>query len=137
MTAAETGHLVFGTLHTTGAVKTIDRIIDALPVEEREQTKSFLAQSLLAVVTQMLVKSHDGRGRRAICEIMVMTKAIGMAWATIQTILRMRAGASGISPGELEQCHTTFAHLKPGTARQVLEFQNKQHRASRFGRSAA
>jgi twitching motility protein PilT len=77
MTAAETGHLVFGTLHTTGAVKTIDRIIDALPVEEREQTKSFLSQSLLAVVTQILVKSADGRGRRAICEVMVMTKAIG------------------------------------------------------------
>lgn len=76
MTAAETGHLVFGTLHTTGAVKTIDRIIDALPIEEREQTKSFLAQSLLAVVTQILVKSADGRGRRAICEVMVMTKAI-------------------------------------------------------------
>src|SRR5215470_1631869 len=45
MTAAETGHLVLGTLHTTGAVKTIDRIIDALPIEEREQTKSFLSQS--------------------------------------------------------------------------------------------
>src|SRR5688572_21634662 len=76
MTAAETGHLVLGTLHTTGAVKTIDRIIDALPVEEREQTKSFLAQSLLAVVTQVLVKTTDGHGRKAICEVMVMTKAI-------------------------------------------------------------
>ena len=65
MTAAETGHLVLGTLHTTGAVKTIDRIIDALPVEEREQTKSFLSQSLLAVVTQILVKTADGRGRKA------------------------------------------------------------------------
>jgi len=76
MTAAETGHLVLGTLHTTGAVKTIDRIIDALPVEEREQTKSFLAQSLLAVVTQVLVKTIDGRGRKAVCEVLVMTKAI-------------------------------------------------------------
>jgi len=76
MTAAETGHLVLGTLHTTGAVKTIDRVIDALPVEEREQTKSFLAQSLLAVVTQVLVKTADVRGRKAICEIMIMTKAI-------------------------------------------------------------
>ena len=75
MTAAETGHLVLGTLHTTGAVKTIDRIIDALPVEEREQTKSFLAQSLLAVVTQVLIKTADARGRKAICEVMVMTKA--------------------------------------------------------------
>jgi twitching motility protein PilT len=85
MTAAETGHLVFGTLHTTGAVKTIDRIIDALPVEEREQTKSFLAQSLLAVITQILVKSADARGRRALCEIMVMTKAIAKLIQTDQT----------------------------------------------------
>src|SRR3979490_1747026 len=85
MTAAETGHLVLGTLHTTSAVKTIDRVIDALPVEEREQTKSFLAQSLLAVVTQLLVKSHDGRSRRAICEIMVMTKAIAKLITSDQT----------------------------------------------------
>jgi twitching motility protein PilT len=76
MTAAETGHLVLGTLHTTSAVKTIDRIIDALPVEEREQTKSFLSQSLLAVITQVLVKTADSRGRKAICESLVMTKAI-------------------------------------------------------------
>ena len=76
MTAAETGHLVLGTLHTTSAVKTIDRIIDALPVEEREQTKSFLAQSLLAVVTQVLIKTADAHGRKAICEVLVMTKAI-------------------------------------------------------------
>jgi twitching motility protein PilT len=85
MTAAETGHLVLGTLHTTGAVKTIDRIVDALPVEEREQTKSFLAQSLLAVVTQVLIKTADARGRKAICEVMVMTKAIGKLIQTDQT----------------------------------------------------
>ena len=85
MTAAETGHLVLGTLHTTSAVKTIDRMIDALPAEEREQTKSFLSQSLLAVITQLLVKSHDGRGRRAICEIMLMTKAIAKLIMTDQS----------------------------------------------------
>jgi twitching motility protein PilT len=85
MTAAETGHLVLGTLHTTSAVKTIDRIIDALPVEQREQTKSFLAQSLLAVVTQVLVKSSDGHGRRAICEVLMMTKAIAKLIQSEQT----------------------------------------------------
>ncbi|MGA2563735.1 MAG: PilT/PilU family type 4a pilus ATPase [Steroidobacteraceae bacterium] len=85
MTAAETGHLVLGTLHTTSAVKTIDRLIDALPAEEREQTKSFLSQSLLAVVTQILVKSAEGRGRRAIVEVMVMTKAIAKLVSTDQT----------------------------------------------------
>jgi twitching motility protein PilT len=77
MTAAETGHLVLGTLHTTSAVKTIDRIIDALPIEEREQTKSFLSQSLVAVITQVLVKRTDSRSRKAICEVMVMNRAIG------------------------------------------------------------
>ena len=85
MTAAETGHLVLGTLHTTSAVKTVDRIIDALPVEEREQTKSFLAQSLLAVVTQVLLKTPDGHGRRAICEVLMMTKAIAKLIQTEQT----------------------------------------------------
>ena len=85
MTAAETGHLVLGTLHTTGAVKTIDRIIDALPGELREQTKGFLAMSLKAVVTQILVKTPDGRGRRAILEILVNTRAIAKLIQTDQT----------------------------------------------------
>ena len=69
----------------TSATKTIDRVIDALPVEEREQTKSFLAQSLLAVVTQVLVKGSENRGRRAICEVMVMTKAIAKLIQSDQT----------------------------------------------------
>jgi twitching motility protein PilT len=85
MTAAETGHLVLGTLHTTSAVKTIDRMVDALPSEEREQTKSFLAQGLLGVVTQVLVRTPDLRGRRAVCEVMTMNKAIGKLIMTDQT----------------------------------------------------
>ena len=85
LTAAETGHLVLGTLHTTGAVKTIDRVIDALPGELREQTKSFLSMSLKAVVTQVLCKTPDGRGRRAIVEILVNTRAIAKLITTDQT----------------------------------------------------
>jgi twitching motility protein PilT len=85
MTAAETGHLVLGTLHTTSAVKTIDRMVDALPAEEREQTKSFLAQGLLGVVTQVLVRTPDLRRRRAVCEVMTMNKAIGKLIMTDQT----------------------------------------------------
>lgn len=77
MTAAETGHLVLGTLHTTSAVKSIDRIIDAVPIEQREQSKTFLSQSLLGVLTQVLVKLPEGPGRRAVIESMVMTRAIG------------------------------------------------------------
>ncbi len=77
MTAAETGHLVLGTLHTSTAVKSIDRIIDAVPIEQREQSKTFLAQSLLGVLTQILVKVPEGHGRKAVIESMVMTRAIG------------------------------------------------------------
>jgi twitching motility protein PilT len=85
MTAAETGHLVLATLHTTGAAKTIDRIIDALPGELREQTKAFLSMSLKAVVTQVLVKTPDGRGRRGIFEILVNNRAISKLITTDQT----------------------------------------------------
>ncbi|NNF16690.1 MAG: Flp pilus assembly complex ATPase component TadA, partial [Gammaproteobacteria bacterium] len=85
MTAAETGHLVLGTMHTTGAVKSIDRILDALPSDEREQAKSFLAQSLQAVVSQILVKTPDNKGRKAVLEIMVMTRAIAKLIANDQT----------------------------------------------------
>jgi len=85
MTAAETGHLVLGTLHTTSATKTIDRIIDALPAEQREQTKSFLAQSLQAVVTQILVKAHEGQGRKAIIEVMLTTRSIAKCIMSDQT----------------------------------------------------
>ena len=85
MTAAETGHLVLGTLHTTSAVKSMDRIIDALPAEQREQTKSFLAHSLHAVVTQTLVKTPDNRARRAIVEVLIMNRAIAKLIMTEQT----------------------------------------------------
>jgi len=69
--------------------------------------------------------------------IMVVVKAIGMTWPTAKAILRMCAGPRGISPGELDQCLDTFSRLKRMTARQVLEFQNKHARRTRFGRSAA
>lgn len=85
MTAAETGHLVLGTLHTTSAVKSIDRIVDALPGELREQTKSFLSQSLKAVVTQVLIKTPDGRGRKAIMEVLVNNRAISKLIMTDQS----------------------------------------------------
>jgi twitching motility protein PilT len=76
MMAAETGHLVLGTLHTTSATKTLDRILDALPTEQRAQGTVFLAQGLRGIVSQTLVRTADGRGRRAIVEVLVMTPAI-------------------------------------------------------------
>ncbi len=76
MIAAETGHLVLGTLHTANATKTLDRIIDALPAEQKLQGMTSLSQNLRGVISQTLVRTTDGRGRKAICEIMVMTPAI-------------------------------------------------------------
>ena len=62
MTAAETGHLVFGTLHTSSAAKTIDRIIDVFPAEEKEMVRAMLSESLQAVISQTLCKTKDGIG---------------------------------------------------------------------------
>ena len=76
MTAAETGHLVFGTLHTSSAAKTIDRIIDVFPAEEKEMVRAMLSESLQAVISQTLCKTKDGQGRVAAHEIMLGTNAI-------------------------------------------------------------
>lgn len=75
LTAAETGHLVFGTLHTTSAAKTIDRVVDVFPGDEKSMVRSMLSESLLAVVSQALVKKIGG-GRIAAHEIMLGTSAI-------------------------------------------------------------
>jgi twitching motility protein PilT len=76
LTAAETGHLVFGTLHTNSAAKTIDRIIDVFPTGQQQQIRSMLAESLRGVVAQTLFARADGAGRVAAYEIMRCTKAI-------------------------------------------------------------
>jgi len=76
MTAAETGHLVFGTLHTSSAAKTVDRIIDVFPAAEKEMIRAMLSESLRAVISQTLCKTKDGNGRVAAHEIMIGTPAI-------------------------------------------------------------
>lgn len=75
LTAAETGHLVFGTLHTTSAAKTIDRVIDVFPAEEKDMVRSMLSESLQAVISQTLMKRVNG-GRVAAHEIMIGTPAV-------------------------------------------------------------
>jgi twitching motility protein PilT len=76
LSAAETGHLVFGTLHTNTAAKTIDRIIDVFPTDQQEQVRAMLSESLKGVVCQQLLKTADGKGRTAALEIMIGTPAI-------------------------------------------------------------
>ncbi len=94
LTAAETGHLVFGTLHTSSAAKTIDRIIDVFPPAEKEMVRAMLSESLQAVISQTLCKTKDGQGRVAAHEIMLATNAIrhlireskvAQMYSTIQT----------------------------------------------------
>lgn len=75
LTAAETGHLVFGTLHTTSAPKTIDRIVDVFPAAEKEMVRSMLSESLQAVISQTLLRKRNG-GRVAAHEILIGTRAI-------------------------------------------------------------
>jgi twitching motility protein PilT len=76
ITAAETGHLVFGTLHTTGSARTVDRIIDSFPKEQQEQIRAQLALSIIAVISQVLVPRCDRKGVIAAFEIMLNTPAI-------------------------------------------------------------
>lgn len=76
LSAAETGHLVFGTLHTSSAAKTVDRIIDVFPAAEKEMVRSMLSESLRAVISQTLCKTKDEQGRVAAHEIMIGTPAI-------------------------------------------------------------
>lgn len=96
LTAAETGHLVFGTLHTTSAAKTIDRIVDVFPAEEKEMVRAMLSESLQAVISQALLKNLSG-GRVAAHEIMICSSAIrnlirenktAQMYSTIQTGLQ-------------------------------------------------
>src|SRR5580700_6590872 len=76
ITAAETGHLVFGTLHTSGAASTINRILDAFPTDQQEMVRTQLAGNLVSVISQALVPKADGKGRIAAFEIMIMNPAI-------------------------------------------------------------
>jgi len=105
LTAAETGHLVFGTLHTSSAAKTIDRIIDVFPAAEKDMTRSMLSESLQAVISQTLLKKSGG-GRVAAHEIMIGTSAIrnliredkvAQMYSAIQTGL-------GVGMQTLDQC---------------------------------
>jgi twitching motility protein PilT len=105
LTAAETGHLVFGTLHTTSAAKTIDRIVDVFPAAEKDMVRSMLSESLQAVISQTLLKKNGG-GRVAAHEIMLGTPAIrnlireakvAQMYSSIQT-----GGAIGMQT--LDQC---------------------------------
>jgi twitching motility protein PilT len=107
ISAAETGHLVFGTLHTTGAAQTVDRIIDAFPTDQQEQVRSQLAQGLVAVISQVLLPRIDKPGRVAAFEIMIATSSIQ---ALIRDAKTFRI-TSELQTGSKHGMNTLDAHL--------------------------
>ena len=108
LTAAETGHLVFGTLHTSSAAKTIDRVIDVFPAAEKEMVRSMLSESLKAVISQSLLKTKDGSGRVAAHEIMIGTPAIKNLIREAKVAQMQSAIQTGSNLGmqTLDQCLT-------------------------------
>ncbi|QJD29860.1 type IV pilus twitching motility protein PilT [Methylococcus geothermalis] len=118
LTAAETGHLVFGTLHTSSAAKTIDRIVDVFPAAEKEMIRSMLSESLQAVISQALVKKAGG-GRTAAWEIMVGTPAI-------RNLIREAKVAqmySAIQTGRKDGMQTLDQHLQELVEKGVINRQ--------------
>jgi twitching motility protein PilT len=106
LTGAETGHLVFGTVHTSSAAKTIDRLVDVFPAAEKEMVRAMLSESLRAVISQSLVKIKDGSGRVAAHEIMLGTPAIRNLIRENKTAQMYSAIQTGQSLGmqTLDQC---------------------------------
>jgi len=124
LTAAETGHLVFGTLHTSSAAKTIDRIIDVFPAGEKSMVRSMLSESLRAVIAQSLMKKIGG-GRTAAWEIMVGT-------AAIRNLIREDKVAqmySAIQTGQSLGMQTLDQHLQDLVARGMISRQDAQAKA--------
>jgi uncharacterized protein (DUF2336 family) len=121
-----------GTLHDAGQLgeNHVAAFATADQFEETAVALALLCGLPIEAVDRAMVQERPDA-------VLVMGKAIGMSWPTTKAILRMRAGARGISPGELDECQSTFSRLKPATARQVIEFQIKRPQGSRFGRSAA
>jgi len=124
LTAAETGHLVFGTLHTTSAAKTIDRVIDVFPAEEKDMVRSMLSESLQAVISQTLLKKING-GRVAAHEIMIGTPAI-------RNLIREGKVAqmySAIQTGAAQGMITLDQSLKELVAKHVISRETAREKA--------
>lgn len=124
LTAAETGHLVFGTLHTTSAPKTIDRIVDVFPAAEKDMVRSMLSESLEAVISQTLLKKKGG-GRVAAHEILIGTRAIRNLIRE-NKIAQMR---SALQTGQGDGMQTLDQSLKSLVMKGVIERDVARHKA--------
>ena len=126
LTAAETGHVVFGTLHTSSAAKTIDRIVDVFPAAEKEMVRSMLSESLRAVISQTLCKTKDEKGRVAAHEIMIGTPAI-------RNLIRENKIAqmySAIQTGQNVGMQTLDQNLKELVQRNIISLAEAKSKAA-------
>ena len=126
LSAAETGHLVFGTLHTSSAAKTVDRIVDVFPAAEKEMVRSMLSESLRAVISQTLCKTKDEQGRVAAHEIMIGTPAI-------RNLIRENKVAqmySSIQTGQNIGMQTLDQNLQDLVRRNVISAQEARSKAA-------
>ncbi len=126
LSAAETGHLVFGTLHTSSAAKTVDRIVDVFPAAEKEMVRSMLSESLRAVISQTLCKTKDEQGRVAAHEIMIGTPAI-------RNLIRENKVAqmySAIQTGQNVGMQTLDQNLQDLVRRNVISAQEARGKAA-------
>jgi twitching motility protein PilT len=115
VTAAETGQMVYGTLHTMGAHQTVDRIIDAFPEDRQQQVRIMLSESLRGVVSQRLLPRADGGGRVAACEILFATTAVGAMVRDQKTYQIPTAMQTGRREGMLTMDDSILTLVRAGT----------------------
>ena len=119
ITAAEMGMLVFGTLHTNSAVKTVDRIVDAFPAEEQNQIRVSLSESLAGVVSQLLLRTADGKGRCAVHEILLKSSGLANVIREGNTPMLNSLIQSGKAQGMQSMDDSLFAAVESGRVRAV------------------
>jgi len=129
ITAAEMGMLVFGTLHTNNAAKTIDRIIDAFPAKEQNQVRLSLSESLAAVVSQLLVPTADAKGRCAVHEILLRTSALPNVIREGKIAMLNSLIEAGRAQGMQTMDDTLFALAKAGRIRPADAYMKATHKA--------
>jgi twitching motility protein PilT len=130
LTAAETGHLVFGTLHTSSAAKTIDRVVDVFPAAEKDMVRAMLSESLKAVISQSLLKTKDGSGRVAAHEIMMGTPAIRnlIREAKVAQMYSMIQAGQQFGMQTLDQCLLDLVRRNVVSAEEARTYaQNKEN----------
>jgi len=126
LTAAETGHLVFGTLHTLTAAKTIDRIIDACDIGEKEMVRSMLSTSIQAIILQTLLKKKEGKGRIAAYEILIANKSVKNMIREdkipqIESMMQMGSKYGMITMADYVQQLVNTNHIEAAEANRILK----------------